>query len=136
MVNQNIFLIFAKTTYIKCNLKFYLVNITFQNKKLEDEANNDKKCIKELGKIRAKLYKLRLSQLSAAETLEDVRFLPGNYHELTGNRKGQWACDLNQPYRLIFEPHEDPIPIDQSGKYLWIEIKGVEIVEIINYHGK
>lgn len=56
------------------------------------------------------------------------------YHELTGDRKGQWACDLDQPYRLIFEPHENPIPTDNSGKYIWLEIKGVEILEITDYH--
>lgn len=42
-----------------------------------------------------------------ADTLEDVRYLPGHYHELTESRKEQWACDLDQPYRLIFEPHKD-----------------------------
>jgi len=30
----------------------------------------------------------------------------------------------------------NPIPTDENGKYLWIEIKGVEIIEITNYHGK
>ncbi len=112
------------------------MDITFQNKKLARQANDDKKCRKELGEQRASLYKQRLSQLSAAETLEDVRFLPGHYHELTGDRKGQWACDLDQPYRLVFEPHEKPIPKNAEGKYLWIEIKGVEIIEIVDYHGK
>ena len=48
----------------------------------------------------------------------------------------QWSCDLDQPYRLIFVPHENPIPTDGNGKYLWIEIKGVEVLEITNYHGK
>ena len=72
----------------------------------------------------------------AAETLEEVRNLPGRYHELTGNRKGQWACDLDHPYRLIFVPHEDPIPTNPDGQYIWIEIKGVEIIDIGNYHGK
>jgi len=56
------------------------------------------------------------------------------YPELTGDRKGQWACDLDQPYRLIFEPHENPIPTDNSGKCIWLEIKGVEILEITDYH--
>lgn len=79
---------------------------------------------------------MRLNDLLNAQTLEDVRHLPGRYHELTGNRKGQWACDLDQPYRLIFEPHESPIPTDEDGKYIWLEIKGVEIVEITNYHSK
>ena len=37
-------------------------------------------------------------------------------------------------YRLIFEPHEDPIPTNENGQYLWIEIKGVEIIQIEDYH--
>jgi proteic killer suppression protein len=113
-----------------------LMDITFHDAKLEKYAKDYDKCLKKLGKERADLLMKRLWALKAADSLEDVRFLPGKYHELTGNRKGQWACDLDQPYRLIFEPHEDPIPTDANGKYIWIEIKGVEIVEITNYHGK
>jgi len=47
---------------------------------------------------------------------------------------GQWSCDLDQPYRLVFEPQEKPIPTDKSGKYIWLEIKAVEIIEIADYH--
>jgi proteic killer suppression protein len=110
------------------------VDITFRNKKLERLANDYRKCQKEMGLIRAKLFTKRLGDLSNADTLEDVRHLPGRYHELTGDRKGQWACDLNQPYRLIFEPHENPIPSDNNGKFVWLEIKGVEVLEITDYH--
>lgn len=35
---------------------------------------------------------------------------------------------------LIFEPLEKPIPTDKDGKYIWIEIKAVEIIEITDYH--
>lgn len=97
-------------------------------------ANDDRKRQAEYGKTRSDKIKQRLGDLFDAVTLEDVRHLPGNYHELSGNRKGQWACDLDQPYRLIFIPHEEPIPTDPNGKYIWIEIKGVEIIEIVNYH--
>ena len=90
--------------------------------------------IREFGSIRAEKIKLRLTQLKFAATLEDVRHLPGNYHELTNKRKGQWACDLEQPYRLIFEPHEDPVPEDANGICIWCEIKGIEIIEITDYH--
>lgn len=62
--------------------------------------------------------------------------MPGNYHELIGNRKGEWACNLDQPYRLIFRPIEEPIPLDNNGNYIWVEILGVEIMEIDNYHSK
>lgn len=99
-------------------------------------ANDDRLAIRQLGARRAQLFQTRLDDLAAALTLEDVRNLPGHYHELTADRKGQWACDLDQPYRLIFQPHEDPIPEDENGKYIWIEITGVEIIEITNYHGK
>lgn len=112
------------------------MKITFNDKKLEKLANDFKKCQKQMGQIRAKLYNKRLGDLRNVLSLEDVRHLPGHYHELTGDRKGQWACDLDQPYRLVFEPHEQPIPIDEDGKYIWLEIKGVEIIEITNYHGK
>lgn len=112
------------------------MKVSFQSKKLEKIASSERKCIKELGTHRAELFLRRIQDLYTAYTLEDVRFLPGHYHELTGDRKGQWACDLDQPYRLIFEPHENPIPMNENGKYIWVEIKGVEIVEIKNYHGK
>lgn len=112
------------------------MNISFQNKKLEKLLDNPSKLARELGPIRAKLFLRRLGVLADASTLEDVRYEPGNFHELKADRKGQWACDLDQPYRLIFEPHEAPIPTDSTGRYVWVEIKGVEIIEITNYHGK
>lgn len=110
------------------------MNITFNNKKLETYANNDSKGKKKLGMRQFQLYKQRLDQLLFALTLEDLRYVPGKYHELKENRKGQWACSLDGNYRLIFEPHEDPIPTNDDGQYLWIEIKGIEIIEIADYH--
>jgi proteic killer suppression protein len=110
------------------------MKITFTDKKLERLVNDDKKLLKEFGQLRAKKINMRLEQLKFADTLEDVRDLPGNYHELTGNRKGQWACDLDQPYRLIFTSCEKPIPTNKGGNYIWLEITGVEVIEIVNYH--
>ena len=110
------------------------MNITFSDKKLEKLANDYKKCQRELGQQMAKRFQLRLNNLRDATTLEDTRNLPGHFHELVSNRKGQWACDLEQPNRLIFKPHENPIPTDEHGKYIWKDIKGVEIVEIKDYH--
>ena len=110
------------------------MKITFADKKLEKLANDDRKMLAALGKIRATILIRRLTQLEDATTLEEVRNLPGNYHELKNDRKGQWSCDLDQPYRLVFTPHENPIPINEDGQYIWIEIKGLEVLEITNYH--
>jgi len=108
--------------------------VTFADKKLQKIVNDDRKMVKEYGKVRAEKIKDRLTQLRFAKTLEDVRYLPGRYHELTGDRKGQWACDLDQPYRLVFEPHENPVPENEHGQYIWLKIVGVEIIEVVNYH--
>ncbi|MEN2436229.1 killer suppression protein HigA [Weeksellaceae bacterium A-14] len=107
--------------------------ITF-NKKLKKIAKDPKVCLKEYGQVRGKKILQRLSDLKTADTLEDVRHLPGKYHELGENRKGQWACHLDGNYRLVFRPHEDPIPTDENGKYIWVEILGVEIIEVVDYH--
>ncbi len=115
-------------------INIFAVNITFADKRFEKIANNDKKLLKEYGKDQAGKIQLRLAQLRAATTLEDVRHLPGKFHELRENRKGQWGCDLIQPYRLVFTPHENPIPVNEHGQYIWLEISGVEIIEVINYH--
>jgi toxin HigB-1 len=110
------------------------VKIIFADKKLEKLVNDDRKILKEFGKNRANFLRRRLTQLEDATTLEEVRYLPGNYHELTSNRKGQWSCDLDQPYRLVFIPIENPIPTNDDGQYIWSEIRGVEVIEITNYH--
>lgn len=110
------------------------MEITFTDSKLEKLAADYKKCRQKLGDLRAKLLITRINALQNASTLEDVRYLPGKFHELTGNRKGQWACDLDQPYRLIFTPHENPIPTNEHGQYIWLEITGVEVIEMVDYH--
>ncbi len=87
-----------------------------------------------MGERRATLFLKRLADLRDADTLEDVRYLPGRYHELINDRKGQWACDLDHPYRLIFTPQEKPIPTNENGQYKWFEIVGVEIIKVEDYH--
>lgn len=112
------------------------MEVTYKNKHLQKCAEDESYSKRKLGSVRSEKHLQRIGDLFDANTLEDVRYLPGNYHELTANRKGQWAVSLDGPYRLIFTPHESPIPTDSNGKYIWIEIKGVELEEIENYQGK
>ncbi|NUM72001.1 MAG: type II toxin-antitoxin system RelE/ParE family toxin [Ignavibacteriaceae bacterium] len=111
------------------------MHISYKDKKLGQSANNSKLLKKNYGMLADKL-KQRLDQLFKAESLEELRNAPGNFHELKQNRKGQWACNLNANHRLIFTPQESPIPIDDTGSFNWSEIRGIEIIEIIDYHGE
>lgn len=70
----------------------------------------------------AELIHLRIDQLNAAETVEEmINFSIGRCHQLNGNREGQYALDLVHPYRLIFVKIDDQIQI-------------VKIMEIVDYH--
>lgn len=71
----------------------------------------------------------------------EISFADRDFEKLANNDKklvreygkGQWGCDLIQLYRLVFTPQEDPIPANEHGQYIWLEITGVEIIEVINY---
>ena len=53
---------------------------------------------------------------------------------MTGDRKGQLAVDLVQPYRLVFSPDHDPIPIREDGGLDWKLVTKIVVEEIVNYH--
>lgn len=108
--------------------------ITFADKNLRKYANNNSMAVQKMGSKRAKLYQKRLEDMVDAESFVDLEHLPGRFHQLKQNRKDQWACDLDHPYRLIFEPAVVPIPKDKDGKQILIKITSVEIIEVTNYH--
>jgi len=110
------------------------MNITFANRKLEKWANNLAQARKKLGNERANKYHQRLGDMQDAESFYDLQFLPGKYHNLSSNRNGQWSCNLDHPYRLIFEPAEKSVPTNEHGTPILNEMKIVEIIEITDYH--
>lgn len=110
------------------------MEISIRDKKLRKSIDDPKKLVREYGAKMANILQRRLDDLYNADTLEDTRNLPGRYHELRGNKKEYWACDLEQPYRLIFTPRQRPIPQNEDGQYIWVEIVAIEITEIDNYH--
>lgn len=60
---------------------------------------------------------------------------PHRCHELTGNKKGQLSLDLDHPYRLIFRPDHDPLPLRDEGGLDWKAVTAVEILGIEDTHG-
>ena len=98
------------------------MDITFKNKKLKKYAEDFTASTKQMGSRRTDLFFKRLNALKVVDSLDDIKAFPGRFHELTGDRKGQWSCDLDHPYRLIFEP------LVVQGKM------NIQIVEIVDYH--
>jgi proteic killer suppression protein len=78
---------------------------------------------------------MRLASLLAAENLVDMDKVPGHCHALTEDRAGQFALDLWGPYRLIFEPANDPVPRTSDQGIDRPQVTQVRILEIADYHG-
>ena len=66
-----------------------------------------------------KVTRRKLAQLDAAESLDDLRALPGNRLEsLAGNLAGKHSIRINDQWRIVFR---------------WTE-NGPEEVEVTDYH--
>ncbi len=71
--------------------------------------------VRSFGKMADKLAQ-RLEELASADTLADISHLPPpRCHALKGNRSGQFSVDLMHPYRLIFTPDHEPVPLTEDG---------------------
>ncbi|MCF0150593.1 MAG: type II toxin-antitoxin system RelE/ParE family toxin [Firmicutes bacterium] len=96
--------------------------ITYKSKKLEKVCTDAKVSDKTYGKEMSAKIQMRIDEIAAADTVEMmIQYHIGRCHPLTSDRKGQYAVDLVQPYRLVFEKHGEKIQI-------------AHILEIVDYH--
>ncbi len=112
------------------------MDIIFINKRLRKEFASHKKLVKNRGSQRARYIERRMKALQAADTLADMRSLPGRCHELREDRAGQLAVSLDGSYRLVFEPAHTPVPTKPDGGLDWSKVTAIRILEVVNYHGR
>lgn len=98
------------------------MEITYRNKKLRKICTDNRTAEKLYGRKMAEKLDMRLSEIAAADSVQMmVRFRIGRCHQLSNNRKGQYAVDLEHPYRLVFTVTSNEIEI-------------ANIMEIVDYH--
>lgn len=98
------------------------MDITYRNKKIEKICTDAKTAERTYGKEMSEKIHQRIDEITAADTVEMmIQFRIGRCHSLTQNRKGQYAVDLVQPYRLVFEKNGNEIQI-------------ANVLEIVDYH--
>jgi proteic killer suppression protein len=110
------------------------MDISYASSRIEKICTDEKQARKKLGPIVAQALKDRLDQMADVETLENLRFLPGGWHELAGDRKGEIACSLSGRVRLIFIPANNPRPIKPDGGLNWSKVTAIMNLEIVDYH--
>ena len=118
------------------------MDIQFKTKRLQETCNDTKKRDREFGPERSRILLKRLVQMSNAATLEEFKQVHPRAHLLRENRRGEWAADLDHPYRLIFEPVPYPVGEDAAGAgdaagaIAISAIRMVKILEVgVDYHG-
>ena len=103
------------------------MEIRFDNKTIKGICSSPANANKRLGSLRAKTLFLRISQILAANNVDELRPpTPGKFHELIADRKGQWACSLGGNWRLIFTVSTDVT----DNKNVAVAV----IVEVVDYH--
>ncbi len=88
---------------------------------------------KKWGNELAQKLMARLADLNAASNVSELT--AGRPHPLDYDRKGQFAVDLNNMIRLIFEPANEPIPKCADETIDWNKVTMVRIICIGDYHG-
>lgn len=98
------------------------MKIVYKNKSLEKVCTNYDEARKKYNDKMAMKIHQRIDEITAIDTVENlIKYRLGRCHLLKGNRQGQYAMDLVQPYRLIFEKNGDEIQI-------------AKVIEINDYH--
>lgn len=112
------------------------MEVEFRSRKLQKACNSERESDRKWGDQNAKKIRQRLAELAAAETLAHMTTHPGaRLHQLTGDREGQFAVDVKQPFRLVFEPAHIPVPLKDDGGIDLDRVTRIRIVYIGDYHG-
>lgn len=109
------------------------MEVRFATSQLQKTMCSSSAMNRRYGAVGARKIQGRLIQLEAADSLADLRSLPGRWHELTGDRAGHLATDLHQPFRMILRPAA-PVPRTDGGGLDWARVTTVIITEIADYH--
>lgn len=111
------------------------MELNYKNRKLKAACESEKDANRLWGAQCARIVRRRLAQLAAADSLAVIETIPpARLHPLSGVRAGQFAVDARQPYRLIFEPWHDDVPLSPDGSVDKARITRVRILGVEDYH--
>lgn len=109
------------------------MDVLFEDEKFRDLVGDFKGLSREYGALQARKVQQRIKELRSAETLADMRLMPGRAHELKADLAGTFAVDLVQPSRLLFEPAE--YKELNGGGIDWASVTGIVVIRIeADYH--
>ena len=98
------------------------LEIRYANKKIKAVCTNATVAKKSHGQAIADKIHMRIDQIAAADSVEElIQYSIGKCHMLRGDREGQYAMHLAEPWRLVFTVEREVVQI-------------ACIIEIVDYH--
>lgn len=108
------------------------LHILIEGKANRDLCESATTADRKLGRKCAKSLRKRLADLAAARSVSEL--VAGHPHPLRGDRKGQFAINLEGGRRLVFRPTEEPPPLSADDAVDWSRVDNITIVFIGDYH--
>jgi proteic killer suppression protein len=116
------------------------VEIVFTSKRLRKICNDHSQAVKKWGSDNARLLRKVLDEMYDSDNLAIFLSLPrvrnSRCHPLRKDLKGKYAIDLRHPYRLIFEPANEPLPLKRDGSLDCEKVTVIRILKKEDYHGR
>lgn len=111
-----------------------VVEVLFSDERIARHLSSRTMLVRTYGDVLARRITQRLQELNAADTLDDMRKLPGRCHELVADRAGQLGVHLDGKTRLIFKPADNPATAKPGGGLDWTAVTAIVVIEIVDYH--
>ncbi len=107
------------------------VDVLFSDMGLKRTCESEPALRRAYGPKGAQVVMRRLSDLQAAETLEDFRRLPGACKEWDGAGPGHLELEVGGG-KLVFAPAAERANHDGDRVGPWTEIKAIKVIEIVD----
>lgn len=110
------------------------MEICYGNNKIKKQLSSATEMKKAFG-ANATRVSIRLDEIRASPNLKILMQIPAaNCHQLSGNRKNEWAVDISRNHRLIFEIWQDPVPKTENNEVDTIRVTDIQITKTEDYH--
>lgn len=111
-----------------------MMEIFYKKSKIKKQLSTASNIKKAFG-VHARKVVSRLDDIEASPNLTVLMQIPAaNCHRLSGKRSDQWALNVSNNFRMIFELTHDPLPMLEDNSINTEEIISITIIEIIDYH--
>lgn len=111
------------------------MKVSVRTTKLQKLLSKHRELVKKYGEKRARLIERRIVYLREASNLHNVPpTKPLRCHELSGQRKGEFAVNVDEQFRIVFIPDYDPVPRLSDGGIERKAVTEIVIIEVEDYH--